>query len=423
VRNYEIERIISKYLEKLINELRFEEFLDITNAKNFIKSCKVFKNKQSFNCFEYKYGIFKSKNIINYLTFTIIFENETNSSYENNVYFAGGLEKIELQLKGTGIMTALLASCKLFILNSEIFSINKNTKTEIGFTSYSYKKLSTHKEKCLEGNNQNLKNYSHEKCLFNCFYRNLNQTYGCLPTVKNIHLDFEMHFVSRGYRTCDKKINFTTELSIIRECDDLCLPECQSVYYNTMVLTKEFQDRKVGRFVEIFPLKFPHFIYTETLNMDFNQLIYNCGGILGLWFGLSPLSLDDLVRSLRSVRIKPIIFASIHFILLIAFKSKQMIIILYVFLSRLLRSGYVHLKSIIKKLIDFIFLIAFKSKQIIFLFFKFLGRSLLSIYAHLKSIIYKLFDFILYMFFELKRMITNLYLFLLMRRNNRIDIE
>jgi hypothetical protein len=281
MRNYEIERIISNYLEKLINELRFEEFLDITNAKNFIKSCKVFKNKQSFNCFEYKYGIFKSKNIIYYLTSTIIFENETNSSYENNVYFAGGLEKIELQLKGTGIMTALLGSCKLFILNSEIFSINKNTKTEIGFTSYSYKKLSTHKEKCLEGNNQNLKNYSYEKCFNDCFYRNLNQTYGCLPTVENIHLDFEMHFVSRGYRTCDKKINLTTELSMTQECDDICLPECESVYYNTMVLKKEFQDRKVGTFIEIFPLKFPHFIYTETLNMDFNQLIYNCGGILG----------------------------------------------------------------------------------------------------------------------------------------------
>jgi hypothetical protein len=95
------------------------------------------------------------------------------------------------------------------------------------------------------------------------------------------------------------------------------------------------------------------------------------------------LSLDDLATSLRSVRIKSIIFASIHFILLIKFKSKQNIII----------------------------------------FCKFLGRSLHSIYFHLKSIIYKLIDFIVYRFIDLKRMIFNLYLFLLMRRNNRIDIE
>jgi hypothetical protein len=38
VRNDETRRkIIPKYLEKLINELRFKEFLDITYGKNFIK--------------------------------------------------------------------------------------------------------------------------------------------------------------------------------------------------------------------------------------------------------------------------------------------------------------------------------------------------------------------------------------------------
>jgi hypothetical protein len=37
VRDDEKSRIISKYFEKLINELRFKEFLDITYGKNFIK--------------------------------------------------------------------------------------------------------------------------------------------------------------------------------------------------------------------------------------------------------------------------------------------------------------------------------------------------------------------------------------------------
>jgi hypothetical protein len=382
VRNSEIKRIISKYLEKLINELRFKEFLDITYGKNFIKSCKIFKNKQAFNCSESKYGVIKYDKKFHSLTFTIIFENKTNSLYQNNVCIAGSLEKIELELKGKGFMSVYLGSCKSSLQNDEVIYFGENTKTEIGFTSYTYKKLNIHKEKCLEGNYQNLKNYSYEKCS-DCFYRILNQTYGCLPTVKSlIHLDFEMDFVSRGYSTCDKEINLTTE-SMSRECADICLPDCESVFYNTMVSTKEFNERKVGTFVEIFPVKFPHFVFTETLNMDLNQLIYNCGGILGLWFGLSPLSLDDLGRSLRSIRIKSIIFASIHFILLIAFKLKQSIII----------------------------------------FCKFLVRSLRSIYVHLKSIIYKLFVFIFYTFIELKRMITNLYLYLLMRRNNRIGIE
>jgi hypothetical protein len=199
-RNYEIRRITSKYLEKLINKLRFKEFLDITYGNKFIKSCKVFKNKQAFNCSESKYGIFKYYNRINSLTFDIIFEDKTNSLYENDFCITGSLEKIELEIKGTGFMQVFLGSCKSSLKNNVVINFAKNTKTEIGFTSYTYKKLSIHKEKCLEENNHNLKNYFYENCYFDCFYRNLNQTYGCLPTIKNIlHLDFEMHFVSRGY--------------------------------------------------------------------------------------------------------------------------------------------------------------------------------------------------------------------------------
>jgi hypothetical protein len=96
VRNREIIRIISKYLPKLINELRLKEFLDITYGKNFIKSCKVFKNKQAFDCSESKYGILKYMYRITALTFAITFQNKTNSLYENNVCSAGSLEKIEL---------------------------------------------------------------------------------------------------------------------------------------------------------------------------------------------------------------------------------------------------------------------------------------------------------------------------------------
>jgi hypothetical protein len=198
------------------------------------------------------------------LSFNIIFENKTNSLYENNFCFAGSLDKTELELKGTAIMRVNLGSCKTNRQTNEVINLNKNTKTEIGFTSYAYKKLNIPKEKCSEENNQILKNYSYENCFFDCFYRNLNHTYGCLPIVEYLHLDFEMHFVYRGYRTCHKEINLTTEMSIRGKCDDICLHECESVYYKAMVLTKDFQDRKVGTFVKIFPIKFQHFVYTET---------------------------------------------------------------------------------------------------------------------------------------------------------------
>ena len=46
--------------------------------------------------------------------------------------------------------------------------------------------------------------------------------------------------------------------------------------------------------LEIIPSKSPRIVYIETLKTDFNELIYNFGGILSLWFGLSPISATDL---------------------------------------------------------------------------------------------------------------------------------
>jgi hypothetical protein len=320
VRYYEIQKIIFKYLLKLINELRFKEFLDITSGKNLIKSCKVFKNKQTFNCSEPKYGVSILNTASLSLVFEIIFENKTNCLYGNNVLSAGSLEKIELELKLMGLTKVCIGNCKSWLLGNEAIYIGKNTKTEIRFTSYTHKKLNIHYQKCLEVNNQNPRNHFQGNCFLNCFYINLNQTYGCLPIGSSLlQLDFELHLISRGYRTCNKKIHLTKDQLISRKCANICLPECESVYYNSMVSTKELQDRKVGTFVRILPMKFPkHFIYTENLSMDFNQLIYNCGGILALWFGLSPLSLDDLGKILRFARIKSIIPVSIHLVLLIA---------------------------------------------------------------------------------------------------------
>ncbi len=56
--------------------------------------------------------------------------------------------------------------------------------------------------------------------------------------------------------------------------------------------------------IQIFPLKSRHLEYVETLKTDFNQLIYNCGGIMGLWVELSSISIADLFHILNSIGLK-----------------------------------------------------------------------------------------------------------------------
>jgi hypothetical protein len=138
--------------------------------------------------------------------------------------------------------------------------INSNSITQIGFTSYSFKKLTKSGNKCLE--EKYCQNYIYEICFFNCLHRNLNQTYGCLPNVNNnLQLDFQYHYVSRGYRTCNNfiVINLTIEMSFATKCNDICLTEWDSIYYNARVTAVKPLNRNNLTVVQLFPVKFQHF--------------------------------------------------------------------------------------------------------------------------------------------------------------------
>jgi hypothetical protein len=53
--------------------------------------------------------------------------------------------------------------------------------------------------------------------------------------------------------------------------------------------------------LEIIPTKTPRIAYIETLKTDFNQLIYNCGGILGLWFGITTMKAVNLIECMPKI--------------------------------------------------------------------------------------------------------------------------
>ncbi len=49
------------------------------------------------------------------------------------------------------------------------------------------------------------------------------------------------------------------------------------------------------------PKKTLRIAYIETLKTDMDRLIYNCGGILGIWFGLTPIKTVELIRYLFQI--------------------------------------------------------------------------------------------------------------------------
>ena len=45
------------------------------------------------------------------------------------------------------------------------------------------------------------------------------------------------------------------------------------------------------KIIKIIPEEIPHIKLKHTPLMDYDQIIYNCGGIMGLWFGISAYGL------------------------------------------------------------------------------------------------------------------------------------
>jgi hypothetical protein len=65
-------------------------------------------------------------------------------------------------------------------------------------------------------------------------------------------------------------------------CKNECIEDCDKINFFLKSSYYELSDSRSEVTINIIPDKWPHMRYIETLQMDFNQLIYGCGGIIGL---------------------------------------------------------------------------------------------------------------------------------------------
>jgi hypothetical protein len=75
-------------------------------------------------------------------------------------------------------------------------------------------------------------------------------------------------------------------MSILNKCLKICEQKCNFVNFDTKIEVSKHDSNKT--ILKLMPKKTPRIAYIETLKTDFNQLVYNVGGILGLWFRISP---------------------------------------------------------------------------------------------------------------------------------------
>ena len=182
------------------------------------------------------------------------------------------------------------------------YTITKNIENIAKYKSYSIQKLARHNFKCnpMLNNNIMFSDYQIEYNRYNCVIESMIQKYNCL--LREIPLKYFVNFYEylekKMYKICDKDVNASTLANIKRfafetleYCNAKFSIECNSIHLETVFEFYKSNSTKLY----LIPINSKHIRYFETFKSDINELIYNLGGIIGLWFGLSSISLINLI--------------------------------------------------------------------------------------------------------------------------------
>ena len=155
------------------------------------------------------------------------------------------------------------------------------------------KNLPKNNKTCIDLKQGLFTNNLNDEMTIDCINRELNETFGCLPVIgvySWIRLKRDLnHF---QYTICPKSTaNIYSVDPIHRRCFQKSKPFCETqmfdVFNNHRKCDKPFSTKIIIFFRNnLIPE------YKQNYRMNFNDWFYNCGGIIGLWFGWSAMSVS-----------------------------------------------------------------------------------------------------------------------------------
>jgi hypothetical protein len=245
------------------------------------------------------------------------------------------IEKIILSLNPVRDLFVVLYLSHSNVIMRSLFVPQLNMRTKLTFSSFSLRKLNSIDNKCIS--EKDLKNFGEDYFDFispDCIFK----FYGCIPIDKfSIQVYFDRDISKNGYKFCEN-FNSTkdSKMNIVKKCVSKAKPKCNLINFNTKIETTKLASNQT--IVEIIPLKKPRIAYIETFKTDFDRLIYNCGGVLGLWFGLTPIIAADYL-SLILILIKSKFIKFVRYSKAIIIRFAQNIIGIYLFESIIIIFG------------------------------------------------------------------------------------
>jgi hypothetical protein len=291
-------KILKRKIYKLIKGSKFKQFSDAIKHEELIKSCYIMIRGKSFDCGQktFRISLGEDRDIYPMTSLLVNF----NDSYKEFLLGEGiqnDIEKVSIELKRFEYSYIFLEYLKNPIIDKNF------DDTNIYFYSYCTESLSTSKIKCKRIDDKKLifSNNREHDCNNDCKLFMFNQTFGCILSAllrNQMELDINKHLLSTGYKICAQNvlINETIVNRIDFECFGKCLKVCNRLVFKLKLKSNQISLRnKTTKRINLFPLNTIGFKYIEKLKIDLNQLIYECGGIIGLWFGFTSMKISELI--------------------------------------------------------------------------------------------------------------------------------
>jgi hypothetical protein len=286
----------SKYLLQLLIDNRLSDFHREFQTNNFIKSCqiKIFDEKELKNCTPGEFGI----EHYNLESITMSRRFHFSKSDDKNE-----VEKITFRLNSSQEkIFAIFYLTSTLSMPKSIALITSNATTTASFSTFLTKKLRSNEIECIsEENHKHFSEDYFEFCGYDCIVDKFNELCGCVP-VYDVPFCFDENFLNNNYKFCENcsvNLNNSIVFSITEHCEKVCKPKCNSLNFDTRIQIQKHVSNKT--ILEIIPKKSPRIVFIETWKTNFDQLIYNCGGILGLWFGITPIKAADLIEYIPKI--------------------------------------------------------------------------------------------------------------------------
>jgi len=292
------------YKRKLLSDNKMEDFHRIVGSEKLIRNCHLMIDNTVINFTKIDEGV------TSYLNQLFLLNRLNYSSIDKYK-----IERITISLYDFDRLTVNLG---LYDDHIYLFDPNKYHRTKVTFSSFLTQKLNTFQQNCI--NEKNNDDFGEEFCFSDCYFDETNKIYGCFPFIDvSVQVYFERDIKRNGYKFCNDLYvaDFNLMSKINKICKTKCRPKCRFInFVYKREVSKHIANETILEFI---PKKTPRIAYIETLKTDLNRLIYNCGGIFGLWFGLTPVKAVDLIQ--YSTKIFNILIVKITLYLIAIFKK------------------------------------------------------------------------------------------------------